>query len=131
MSRFFRHGDSSSEESSSDEEELYSEEEEEEEQDQPGFEQDHDENDSDSDSSVGNVTGAKRFLKDAPSSDSEDSDDEEKGQVKSAKDKRYGELGQTMKAIENGSKIGDWNTVANGKRLAFPRSPTNIQWLTI
>ncbi|KAJ2899132.1 putative eukaryotic translation initiation factor 3 subunit 8 protein [Zalerion maritima] len=115
MSRFFRSGESSSEDSSSEEEELYSEEEKDEEQQEDSDEdqsEEDDEEEEDAESSEEEKRGASKFLKDVDSSDSEDSDEEERGQVKSAKDKRYGELSQTIKAIENGSKIGDWNTVA-------------------
>jgi len=114
MSRFFR-GDSSSESSSSDEEELYSEEEEEvkadSEEDSDQDAEDSDESSSD-DSEGGKKTGANRFMK--GDSESEDSSEDERGQVKSAKDKRIEELESTIKAIENGKKINDWNVISNG-----------------
>ncbi|KXH35937.1 eukaryotic translation initiation factor 3 subunit 8, partial [Colletotrichum simmondsii] len=115
MSRFFRGGDDSSTDSSSDEEELYSEEEEEEEQqDQEDSDEEEEEDDSDSDSDDsdgGKKAGASRFLRDA-SSESEDSEDEERVKVKSAKDKRIEELEATIKLIENGQKIGDWASIS-------------------
>ncbi|KAL0931071.1 eukaryotic translation initiation factor 3 subunit 8 [Colletotrichum truncatum] len=114
MSRFFRGGDDSSTDSSSDEEELYSEEEEEEEHDQEedSDEEDEDESDEDSsDSDDGQKAGASRFLRDV-SSESEDSEDEERVKVKSAKDKRIEELEATIKLIENGQKNGDWASIS-------------------
>ncbi|KAF6830009.1 eukaryotic translation initiation factor 3 subunit 8 [Colletotrichum plurivorum] len=115
MSRFFRGGDDSSTDSSSEEEELYSEEEEEEEehdQEEDSDEQDDDDSDSDSsDSDGGQKAGASRFLRDA-SSESEDSEDEERVKVKSAKDKRIEELEATIKLIENGQKNGDWASIS-------------------
>ncbi|KAK1637384.1 eukaryotic translation initiation factor 3 subunit 8 [Colletotrichum phormii] len=114
MSRFFRGGDDSSTDSSSDEEELYSEEEEEEQQDQEDSDEEEEDDDSDSDSDDsegGNKAGASRFLRDA-SSESEDSEDEERVKVKSAKDKRIEELEATIKLIENGQKIGDWASIS-------------------
>ncbi|KAF3344501.1 Autophagy-related protein 3 [Verticillium dahliae VDG2] len=123
MSRFFRRGgDDSSSESSSDEEELYSEEEEEEEKkvrddddSDDDSDDDNDEDDSDDDSSDddgGKATGLNRFLKDA-SSESEDSDDEQRLKVRSAKDKRHEELEATIKLIENGEKNGDWASISS------------------
>lgn len=121
MSRFFRGGaDESSSESSSDEEELYSEEEEEEEKakgEEDEEEEDEEEDDSDSDSSDdgdGKKTGVSRFLRDV-SSDSEDSDEEVRAKVRSAKDKRIGELEATIKTIENSQKINDWGAIATGE----------------
>ncbi|TDZ37024.1 Eukaryotic translation initiation factor 3 subunit C [Colletotrichum spinosum] len=115
MSRFFRGGDDSSTDSSSDEEELYSEEEEAEEidQEEDSDEEEEDEDDSDDDSSDedGEKGGAARFLRDA-SSESEDSEDEERVKVKSAKDKRIEELESTIKLIENGQKNGDWASIS-------------------
>ncbi|KAH7140623.1 eukaryotic translation initiation factor 3 [Dactylonectria macrodidyma] len=115
MSRFFRGGDDSSSESSSDEEDLYSEEEEEQ-QEQDNSQDDSDDDsqadDSDSDSSDDdNKAGANKFLRDAVSSD-EDSDEEVRGKVKSAKDKRLDELEATIKLIENGQKNGDWTLIS-------------------
>ncbi|KAF4954091.1 hypothetical protein FGADI_5518 [Fusarium gaditjirri] len=110
MSRFFRGGDDSSSESSSDEEELYSEEEEEEEQqDSQEDSSEADSDDSSSDDEGGR--GINKFLKDA-SSDSEDSDDEVRAKVKSAKDKRLDELESSIKQIENGQKNGDWTLIS-------------------
>lgn len=129
MSRFWR-GDDSSTESSSDEEDLLSgEESSEEEEQQPKKKQEadsdededsddmmsDDDDDSDSDDSEDvKKGGANWFLKDA-SSESEDSDEEVRGKVKSAKDKRLDELDASIKQIENGQKNGDWTLISNGE----------------
>ncbi|KAF2019672.1 hypothetical protein BU24DRAFT_419286 [Aaosphaeria arxii CBS 175.79] len=107
MSRFFTASDSSSEESS--EEELYSEEEEsQEEESEEESEEDSDDDDSDS---SGSETGANRFLRDA--SESEESDDEDRVKsLKSAKDKRFEELNNTIGAMNNVLKINDWAAVS-------------------
>lgn len=113
MSRFFRGGDESSSDSSSDEEDLYSEEEEEQQQQDDQDDSDDDsQNDSDSDSSDSDdgKAGANKFLKDASSD--EESDEEVRGKVKSAKDKRLDELEATIKQIENGQKNGDWTLIS-------------------
>lgn len=120
MSRFFRaQGDDSSSESSSDEEELYSTEEEEEEQDEQeesSSEEDEDEDESSSDDEAGPAKkGLSRFLVDQASSESsEESDVEGTTKVKSAKDKRHDELEATISLIQNGEKINDWGSIANG-----------------
>lgn len=112
MSRFFRGGDDSSTDSSSDEEELYSEEEEEEQkQDSQEESSEADSDDSSSDEEGGK--GINKFLKDA-SSDSEDSDDDVRAKVRSAKDKRLDELESSIKQIENGQKNGDWTLISAG-----------------
>lgn len=114
MSRFFRGGDDSSTDSSSDEEELYSEEEEEEQkQDSQEESSEADSDDSSSDEEGGK--GINKFLKDA-SSDSEDSDDDVRAKVRSAKDKRLDELESSIKQIENGQKNGDWTLISAGMR---------------
>ncbi|KAF4975128.1 hypothetical protein FZEAL_8043 [Fusarium zealandicum] len=116
MSRFFRSGDDSSSESSSEEEELYSEEEEEEEQDD-SQEGSSDAEESDSDKASGDEKeggkglAGKGFLK-GESSDSDESEDEVRGKVKSAKDKRLDELEASIKQIENGQKNGDWTLIS-------------------
>ncbi|KAH6664379.1 eukaryotic translation initiation factor 3 [Plectosphaerella plurivora] len=122
MSKFFRGGDDSSTDSSSDEEELYSEEEKEQNEkqqvrdsdDSDEDDSDEDEDDSSDDSSddEGAQKGANRFLRDV-SSDSEDSDQDERVKVKSAKDKRHEEVEATIKLIENGEKNGDWATISS------------------
>lgn len=115
MSRFFR-GDSDSE-SSSDEEELYSEEEEEE-QDEESSSEEEDEDDSDDSSSEDEdgvkKSGANKFLREADS-DSESDEEETRAAVMSAKDKRFEELAATIKSMENGQKINDWNVISNGE----------------
>ncbi|PHH75437.1 hypothetical protein CDD80_2369 [Ophiocordyceps camponoti-rufipedis] len=118
MSRFFRGGGDSSSESSSDEEELYSGEEENDQVvDKGDSDSDSDEeaseNDSDSssDDDAGGRQGASKFLKDFDS-ESEDSDNEVRAKVKSAKDKRLDELESSVKQIENGQKNGDWTLMS-------------------
>ncbi|KAK7949636.1 eukaryotic translation initiation factor 3 subunit C [Apiospora saccharicola] len=118
MSKFFAGGDSSSE-SSSDEEELYSEEEEEkptgaaeESSEEDSDEDEDDDSEEDSDDEGAGKTGASRFLR-GDSSDSEDSDEERVKTVKSAKDKRFGELEAIIKAIDNGRKINDWGSISS------------------
>ncbi|KAK3182435.1 Translation initiation factor 3 subunit c [Lecanicillium sp. MT-2017a] len=114
MSRFFRRGgDDSSSESSSDEEDLYQDEEGQEfEQDDSDMD-DSDMADSDDDSSDDSSDeGGNRFLKDA-SSDEDDSDDEQRAKVRSAKTKRMDELEGSIKQIENGQKNGDWSLISS------------------
>ncbi|CAM1510368.1 Fc.00g007030.m01.CDS01 [Cosmosporella sp. VM-42] len=114
MSRFFRGGDDSSSDSSSDEEELYSEEEEEElkedseEDSDEASEEDSDESSSDEE---GTKQGASKFLK-GEDSESDESDEEVRAKVKSAKDKRLDELEASIKQIENGQKNGDWTLIS-------------------
>jgi translation initiation factor 3 subunit C len=117
MSRFFRGGDDSSSESSTDEEELYStsEEEEEEEQEQESSEEEEEEEEESSEDEAGpQKKGLSRFLVDQAESESEESDLEGATKVKSAKDKRFDELEATITAIQNGQKINDWGSIANG-----------------
>lgn len=115
MSRFFRGGDdSSTDSSSSDEEELYSEEEEQEEQEESSEEDsDEESEESSSDEEGERRQGAAQFLRDV-SSESEDSDEEVRAKVKSAKDKRLDELESSIKQIENGQKNGDWTLISAG-----------------
>ena len=117
MSRFF-HGSDSSSESSSDEEELYSDEEQKakaknephsEDDSESDSEEDEEEDESSSSDDEGGL-GAKKFLKDFASDDS-DSDEDKVTIVKSAKDKRFDELEGTIRLIENAEKIGDWNAI--------------------
>lgn len=126
MSRFFRGGDDSSTESSSDEEELYSGSEVEEKEDKEkqedsdeDSEEEEDEDDEDEESSDSDAgpqkKGLSRFLLDQASSESEESDVEGTTKVKSAKDKRFDELDATITAIQNGQKINDWGSIANGR----------------
>jgi translation initiation factor 3 subunit C len=61
--------------------------------------------------------GAKpksRFLRD---SDEEESDEEVKRVVKSARDKRLEEMEATGKAMDNALKINDWIAISSGKSL--------------
>lgn len=115
MSRFFRGGDDSSSESSSEEEDLYSDEEQqqaEEESEEESSEEGGAEEDSSDDDDI--KTGADRFLKGA-SSDEDESDEEVRSKVKSAKDKRFDELDGIIKLIENAKKIDDWGSIATGR----------------
>ena len=147
MSRFFRGRDDSSSESSSDEEDLYSEEEELEQQDaeeeseeesSEEEEEEEDEEDSSDESDDGAKKGASRFLK-GDDSDSDESDEEVRGKVLSAKDKRYEELESIIKLIENAKKIDDWGSIATGKKDAqpnadsgpFPATPANVHRLIL
>ena len=116
MSRFF-HGGSDSESSSSDEEELYEHEEHEEESDEEESSEEESSSEEEPDSDdEGELKGARQFLKDV--SDSDESEDEEKDVVlKSAKDKRLGELEGTVKTIENAGRINDWTVISAGKYL--------------
>ncbi|ODA80886.1 hypothetical protein RJ55_03846 [Drechmeria coniospora] len=131
MSRFFRGGDDSSSDSSSDEEELYSEEEEEKVIDQNDSDEDSDEDaseedsDDSSDEEGGGGKGASKFLRDADS-ESEDSDDEVRAKVRSAKDKRLDELEASIKQIENGQKNGDW-TLISAEFDKLSRQVTKLQ----
>jgi len=130
MSRFFRQaGDSDSESEESDEELMSS---------------------GDEDAAPPKATGAKpvmsRFLKTAGSSSSssesesesdsdesdeeggeEDSDDEVKKIVKSAKDKRLDEMEATGKVMDNGLKINDWVAISNGMCATSPNSAQSIE----
>ncbi|KAK2681700.1 hypothetical protein RAB80_003493 [Fusarium oxysporum f. sp. vasinfectum] len=103
MSRFFRGGDDSSSDNSQEDS------------------SEADSDDSSSDDEGGR--GINKFLKDA-SSDSEDSDDEVRAKVKSAKDKRLDELESSIKQIENGQKNGDWTLISAGTRNTNMRSST-------
>lgn len=125
-SRFFRGGDDSSSESSSEEEDLLTEEEEEAQDQQEDSDEDSDdmegsEEDSDDsdDSEGGRKGGADYFLKGGDSSDSEESDEEVRAKVKSAKDKRLDELEAMIKQIENGQKNGDWTLISSGMCYIF------------
>jgi translation initiation factor 3 subunit C len=114
MSRFFK-GESSSE-SDSETEELYSDEEEKSLSDEASDDDNNQSSDSDSDSSGGpKKVGINRFLRDAESESDSDSEAEGAKVVKSAKDKRVEEIQSTIKAIDNGKKINDWNVISNGR----------------
>ncbi|KAL3492002.1 eukaryotic translation initiation factor 3 subunit EifCc [Aspergillus germanicus] len=108
MSRFF-YGDSDSDSASSDEEVLSDEEVEQSEEEESSEEEvESSEEESSDDDEAG---GAKRFIKNM--SESEESEDEEVVKVvKSAKDKRLGELEGTIKLIENAQKINDWAVIS-------------------
>ena len=128
MSRFFRGGDESSSESSSDEEELYStseEEEEKEEQEESSSEEEEEEEESSDDEPGAKKAGLSRFLVDNDS-ESDESDVEGATKVKSAKDKRFDELDATITTIQNGQKINDWGSIANGMCFVLAPSPTAV-----
>jgi translation initiation factor 3 subunit C len=133
MSRFFRRGDSSdSESSSSDEEEMMSSGEEgkaaapkpaakpmsrfmrgagsgsdSESESEEEEEMSEDENKED-----GKKPRVSRFLHGG--SDDEESDEDTKRVVRSAKDKRLDEMEATGKVIDNGLKINDWVAISSG-----------------
>lgn len=135
MSRFFANsyeyesGSSSSEEDllSTSEEELLSSSSEEEQADDSFFDESDSASDADSDDSDGRpygpdwfkkpefrkagATGASRFLKNADYSDSEDSDDEGRKVVKSAKDKLLDEMRNVHDKIEDAEMTQDWITI--------------------
>lgn len=132
-SRFFSHGDSSSSESDSDEEELYSDDERDakaqddsDDDSDEDDDDDDDDDDSDSDSEDGGRTGASRFLRDE-SDESEESDEDKVTVVKSAKDKRFDELEGTIRLIENGEKISDWNSINDNYDKMNRQLPTLIR----
>ncbi|RIA82556.1 eukaryotic translation initiation factor 3 domain-containing protein [Glomus cerebriforme] len=106
MSRFFRGGS----DSETDDDEIISSNEEEMSDD------DHISDESTDDETTPKpTTGAaakSRFLKDAVS-DSEESDIDEKVEVKSAKDKKLDALELSVKTIENAKKINDWVAIQN------------------
>ncbi|KAI9372748.1 eukaryotic translation initiation factor 3 subunit 8 N-terminus-domain-containing protein [Aspergillus egyptiacus] len=110
MSRFFYGGDSDSETSASEEEEVYSDEEVEESEEEESSENESSEEEASDDEEAGK-TGASRFMRNV--SESEESEDEDVVKVvKSAKDKRLGELENTIKSIENAEKINDWAVIS-------------------
>ena len=114
MSRFFTSGDSSSESSSSDEEELYSDEEQRQQDEEESSEDEEsggEAEDSSSDDDPG-AGGVSRFLRDAASSEEENSDSETPKVVKSAKDKRVEQLEGVIKLIDNAIKINDWSSIS-------------------
>ena len=97
MSRFLRTANASDSSSSSSESES------------------DDEDDSEDDGAVRKETKPKsRFLRD---SDEEESDEEVKRVVKSARDKRLEEMEATGKAMDNALKINDWIAISSGKSL--------------
>lgn len=115
MSRFFHGGGDSSSESSSDEEELYSTSDEEEQAEEQESSEEGEKEDSSDDEAGPAKKGLSRFLLDQASSESEgESDVEATAKVKSAKDKRFDELDATITIIQNGQKINDWGSIANG-----------------
>jgi translation initiation factor 3 subunit C len=144
MSKFLQGGfDDSSTESSSDEEELYSDEEEEEKHQAKGKDsevEDEDEDEEEEDSSEegssdeegGKKFGAAKFLRDA-SSESEESDEEHRGKVKSAKDKRLDELEAIIDRIDTVRKNNDWHAISQGRtrKPAVAQLAANVSQNTI
>ncbi|KAI9088032.1 eukaryotic translation initiation factor 3 subunit 8 N-terminus-domain-containing protein [Phlyctochytrium arcticum] len=65
------------------------------------------ESSSGSDSEAGRKKGPSRFVRGAESSD-ESSDEDTKRIVKSARDKRFDEMRNTVKSLKNATKINDW-----------------------
>lgn len=116
-SKFFHGGGDSSTESSSDDEALSSGAEEEDKnvkQDDSNEDSNEDASDNNHDSSDSEESkmGANQFLR--GKSDSDESDEEVRAKVKSAKRKRLDELESSIKRIENGQKNGDWTLISNG-----------------
>jgi translation initiation factor 3 subunit C len=74
-----------------------------------------DEDESDDEGAVHKEAKPKsRFLRD---SDEEESDEEIKRVVKSARDKRLEEMEATGKAMDNALKINDWIAISSGRPL--------------
>ena len=97
MSRFLRTANASDSSSSSSESES------------------EDEDESDDEGAVHKQAKPKsRFLRD---SDEEESDEEIKRVVKSARDKRLEEMEATGKAMDNALKINDWIAISSGRSL--------------
>ncbi|KAI9088041.1 eukaryotic translation initiation factor 3 subunit 8 N-terminus-domain-containing protein [Phlyctochytrium arcticum] len=70
------------------------------------------ESSSGSDSEAGRKKGPSRFVRGAESSD-ESSDEDTKRIVKSARDKRFDEMRNTVKSLKNATKINDWVAIQN------------------
>ncbi|KAG0175055.1 Translation initiation factor 3 subunit c [Apophysomyces sp. BC1034] len=105
MSRFFRSADSESETDSSDNESYISDEE---------LDSSAEESSEEEEQQQEAQPSRSRFLKGA-GTDSEDESDDELGrgrQVKSAKDKRFEAMQNSIKAIENGQKNSDWGLIS-------------------
>ena len=62
---------------------------------------------------------ANKFLRGAASSDESDSDEEDKTVVLSAKDKRFVEMDQAIKMIQDKSKVHDWVVASSGTSFLF------------
>ena len=58
-------------------------------------------------------------MRGAASSDEEDSDEEDKTVVLSAKDKRFVEMDQAIKMIQDKSKVNDWVVASSGTSFAY------------
>jgi translation initiation factor 3 subunit C len=96
MSRFLRTANASDSSSSSSESES------------------EDEDESDDEGAVHKEKPKSRFLRD---SDEEESDEEIKRVVKSARDKRLEEMEATGKVMGNALKINDWIAISSGRSL--------------
>ena len=103
-SRFLRSGGSSDSESPSEEEESDSSEEEQ--------------------KQTTTAPKVSKYL--AAGSDDEDSDEEVKRVVKSAKDKRLEEMEATGTAMNNALKINDWTAISAGE-LGFPKANSGVE----
>ncbi|KAI5794399.1 eukaryotic translation initiation factor 3 subunit 8 N-terminus-domain-containing protein [Peziza echinospora] len=110
MSRFF-HGDGS--DSSSEEEDVYSEEEEEEKSEEESSSEEEESSEEGSEAESETAEGGDRFRTGGQYDDSDESDDDTKRVVKSAKDKRLEEIEQSIKLIDNAQKINDWVVISN------------------
>ncbi|TPX69786.1 hypothetical protein SpCBS45565_g02134 [Spizellomyces sp. 'palustris'] len=116
MSRFFRGGESSSESESESDFSSSSSEDERSSKNAADASSD-DSSDSDSDENAprkGGAGGASRFMRGFAGSDSDDSDAEDKKRVvKSARDKRFDDMRNSVKALKNAEKINDWVAIQN------------------
>jgi len=131
-SRFFaRGGDSDSESSSDSDESLYDIDEPERSAEDSSEEESDEEEGSDDDSSSDDegLTGVNRFLKSGAggAADSDESDEERDTVVRSAKDKRLGELEVMIKKVEDGLKIQDFQTVQKQYDELVRHVPTVIK----
>lgn len=63
-------------------------------------------------------------MRGAASSDEEDSDEEDKTVVLSAKDKRFVEMDQAIKMIQDKTKINDWVSASSG--TSIPSTGYNV-----
>ena len=114
MSRFFR-GASDSESSSSDEQELYSEEDEEKSEESSSEESSSSSSSEDEVSEEeGEAEGGSQFIKGGKYEESDESEDEGRRVVRSARDKRLGEIESSIRLIENAEKINDWVVITVG-----------------
>jgi len=137
-SRFFAAGSDS--ESSSEEEEYSLDEEEQEDQEESSeesSEEESEEEESEEESSDEEGVGAARFLKAGGGASgflkgesfSSEEDEERQIIIKSARDKKFDELEQTVKLISNAVKINDWAAVSDAFDKAVRLLPNLVKQL--